>query len=274
MKVTQRLLVLLLSLLMVFMLTGCGAQDNSAENQEPAPVEQEVTYEPSTLHVYSGAGLRQAMDKIGVAFEEKYNCKVEYTYGGSAQNSSQIILLKKGDIFVPGAEEEVEPLRKEKLVAREQRVIYHVPIIAVPIDNPAGITGLDDFAKSGVKVGLGDPSANPIGKIADKIFEKKGMLADVEKNVEVRTPTVNELIAYLGLGQIDASIVWEENTVNAEDKIQTIEIPENENQIKTIPVVELTCAENKEMAAKFIEFCATGEGRDIFKELGYKLYEE
>ncbi|NLM88108.1 MAG: molybdate ABC transporter substrate-binding protein [Syntrophomonadaceae bacterium] len=274
MKVTQRLLVLLLSLLMVFMLAGCGSGDNTSENTEPAPVEEEVTYESSTLHVYSGAGLRQAMDPIGAAFEEKYNCKVEYTYGGSAQIANQAILTKTGDLFVPGAEEEVEPLRQEQLVAREQRVIYHVPIIAVPIDNPAGIAGLEDFAKPGVKLGLGDPSANPIGKIANKIFEKKGILADVDKNIEVRTPTVNELITYLELGQIQASIVWEENTVNATDKIKTIAIPENENQIKTIPIVELTCAENKEMAAKFIEFCATGEGKEIFKELGYKPYDE
>ena len=272
MKVKQRLLVLLLSLLMVFMLTGCGSGDNTSENTEPAP--QEISYEPSVLHVYAGAGLRQAMDPIGAAFEEKYNCKVEYTYGGSAQNCSQIILLKKGDIFVPGAEEEVEPLREEGLAAKEQRVIYHIPVIAVPIDNPAGITGLKDFAKPGVKVGLGDPTANPIGKIADKIFEKNGIMTDVEKNVEVRTPTVNELIAYLGLGQIEASIVWEENTVNATDKIKTIAIPENENLIKTIPIVELTCSENKEMAGKFIEFCATGEGKEIFKELGYKPYDE
>ncbi|MDD4754027.1 MAG: molybdate ABC transporter substrate-binding protein [Desulfitobacteriaceae bacterium] len=259
-------LVLILSLLLL-MAAGCGSSSTHSSNDQ-----KQVSYEPSTLHVYAGAGLRQPLDEIGTAFQEKYNCTVEYTYGGSAQNCNQILLLKKGDVFVPGAEEELEPLRKAEMISREKRVIYHIPVIAVSVNSPIKISSVADLAKPGVKVGLGDPSANPIGKVAEKILEKNNIAKDVEKNVTVRTPTVNELIAYLGLEQIHASIVWEENTVNAKDKINVIHIPDEQNLIKTIPLAELTCSVKPEMSKQFCDFCA-GEGMEIFKKHGYKPYE-
>ncbi len=260
------ILIFILSLL-IFMATGCGSSATISSNEQ-----EKASYEPSSLHVYAGAGLRQPLDEIGAVFQKKYNCTVEYTYGGAAQNCNQILLLKKGDVFVPGAEEELEPLRKETMISNEKQILYHIPVIVVSASCPVEINSISDLTKSGIKIGLGDPSANPIGKLADKILEKNNITEDMAKNVIVRTPTVNELIAYLGLGQIHASIVWEENTVNAKEKIKVIQIPKDQNLIKTIPFAELKCTENAEMAGQFCEFCA-GEGLEIFKKHGYKPYE-
>lgn len=267
MKYNNRFSLILILSLLIFLVAGCGQTAT-----QPTEVQKEVSLEASTLHVYAGAGLRQPLDEIGTAFKEKYNCTVEYTYGGSAQNCNQILLVKKGDVFVPGAEEELEPLRKAALISIEKPIIYHIPVIAVSVDSPVEISSVADLAKPGVKVGLGDTGSNPIGKVAEQILKKNSIAEDVEKNVVVRTPTVNELIAYLGLGQIHASIVWEENVASAKDKIKVIQIPENQNLIKTVPVAELKCSENPKMSQQFSEFCAA-EGLEIFKKYGYKPYE-
>ena len=55
------------------------------------------------LLVYSGAGMRKPMDKIGIAFEKKYGVAVTYNYAGSNTLLSQIELTKKGDVYMPGA---------------------------------------------------------------------------------------------------------------------------------------------------------------------------
>ena len=47
------------------------------------------------LLVYSGAGLRKPMDKIGAAFEKKYGVSVKYNYASSNTLLSQIGLTKK-----------------------------------------------------------------------------------------------------------------------------------------------------------------------------------
>ena len=39
--------------------------------------------EVQSIMVYSGAGMRKPMDKIGVAFQQKYGTEVKYNYAGS-----------------------------------------------------------------------------------------------------------------------------------------------------------------------------------------------
>ncbi|MDD4588794.1 MAG: molybdate ABC transporter substrate-binding protein [Heliobacteriaceae bacterium] len=259
---------IVLGLIIVFLLslgiTGCRQ-----EKPVTTPENQAGNNQAATLLVYAGAGIRQPLDEIGKAFEDKYQVQVQYTYAGSAQNCTQISMLKKGDLFVPGSAEDLDPLKAEKMITKEQPLVQHIPVIAVPKDNPAGVKSLEDLTKPGAKVALGDPAANPIGKLADKMLTEQNLLAAVNKNVVVRTPTVNELVVYLSTGQADAAIVWEENVVNAGDKIATFAIPPGQNKIKTIPVAVLSCTETPELADKYVAFCLN-EGMNIFTKHGYK----
>jgi molybdate transport system substrate-binding protein len=249
-------------LVVVFIMSSIVGCSNSSASSEEADF----------LLVYSGAGLRKPMDELGKVFTEKYGVEIQYSYAGSAQNLSQMELSGEGDVYVPGALYYYESAKEKDLVIFEKDVAYHIPVIAVPTGNPANINTLEDFAKPEVKVILGDPKATAIGKISKKMLEKIELFDVVNEKTIALTATVNELVVYLTMKQCDVAIIWEDNILGV-DEIEAIEIPEEFNMIKTIPICALKSSTNKEMSKKFIEFVISNEGKEIFEKHGFKTIE-
>ena len=222
------------------------------------------------LLVYCGAGMQEPMDEIAVAFDEKYGTDVTYKYAGSNTLLSQIELTETGDIYMPGATYYFDAAKEKGYVDEEKMVAYHIPIIVTPKGNPAGITCLNDLGKDGVTISLGDPGACAIGKLSNKILEKNNLLELVIPNVAVRTATVNEVGMDVSLVQVDAGIIWED--LYDPEYMEKIEIPNEQNIIKIVPVGMLSFSTNKDHAQEFIEFVTSEEGKEIFRRHGFTTY--
>lgn len=261
-------LVLLVSLLFM---TGCGKESPPASDLPPDNSTQDSLTETETksIMVYSGAGLRKPVEELGEMFKEKTGVEVQFTYGNCTQLINQILLLDKGDVFLAGDAADVKALREHDKIEAEKPLVYHVPILAVPQGNPADIKSLDDLTKSGIKIVLGDPETNPLGKLAENILTKKGIYEQVKPNVVARAATVNEMFVYLEMKQVDASIIWEDNLVGNE-KIEMVETSDLEKYIKQVPVATLKCSENPETAVQFMDFVSSSEGIDIWEKWGFK----
>jgi len=228
------------------------------------------TQTQESLLVYSGAGLKSAMEDIGKAFTDKYGIGVQYTYGGSGMLISQMNLTRKGDVFIPGSTVEYATAQKQGLVSDCRMVAYHVPVIAVLKGNPKGITSIQDFAKPGLKVALGDVNATAIGKAGAKMFAKYNITDAVGRNVITRTPTINELTVIMNTGQADASLLTLDQ-INPE-KVDAITIPVSDNVVLIVPIGVTTFTKNSERAQKFADFVASDEGKAIFARHGFPGY--
>ena len=254
---------------------GCiDSTSDSVANQDVAVsdsgiLDEQASAEP--LLVYCGAGMRKPMDEIGVMFEEEYGVPVKYNYAGSNTLLTQIELTGEGDVYMPGATYYFEVAAEKGFVENSSKVVYHVPVIITPLDNPANIENLDDLANDDVSVVLGDSQAAAIGVLCDKMLTDKGIYDQVEANVVAKGATVNELVTYIALGQADASIVWED-LVRNNDQVNIIEISEDDNIIKIVPIATLTTSEQPELASEFVDFVISDEGRDVFEEYGFTLY--
>ena len=227
-----------------------------------------------TLSVCAGAGLMKPMNELIQEFENKSGIKVEVHYGGSAEIFG--ILETTGcDVFIPGAYYYTEEGIKGGYIVPStvKNITYHIPVIVVPKGNPKNITSLNDLAKKGVRVVLGDPKGPAIGKVTKKILENAHLWANVSKNVVTFAPTVNQLLIYLATGQADAAIIWEDLTTwsQAKGKIQVIQIPSEQNIIKTIPTAVATHAKedgNYQIAVEFNNFVYNH--KEIWKKWGFK----
>jgi molybdate transport system substrate-binding protein len=161
----------------------------------------------TTLLVYSGAGLKKAMNEIGETFTEKYGIGVEYNYAGSGTLISQMELSRKGDAFIPGGTPDYRIAQDKGLVGEPGYVAYHVPVIVVQKGNPQNITSVDDFARPGLKIALGGVNTTAIGKAGDKLFQAHGIRDAVEANVVLRAPTINEVMVAMNMGTADAALL-------------------------------------------------------------------
>ncbi len=272
MKFFKRLFFLMLVFVMMLYVSACGrqndaAEDNNAKEQEVVSTDAATGNEDVTLLVYCGAGLKKPMTEIAEMFEEENGTKIEYIFAGSTQLLGQIELTGKGDVFIVGSKKAYESAKEKGLAGDEKEVAYHNPIIGVQKGNPLNIESLEDLAEPGVKVVLGDETANAIGETSQRIIEKTG-LTGINNNVVSKTATVNELIVYLTSKDADAAIITEDSAFKNED-IDLVPIPEDVNIVQIIPVGALTASENVHDANEFVNFVSSEKGKEIFNKYGF-----
>lgn len=245
-------------------LVGCG-------NEKKAASKPETKQESKALFVYCGAALKKPMDEIGKMFQQKYGVEIKYTYGACQQILSQVQVSKKGDVYIPSSLSYYKIVKEKKLGDYKKDVAYHRPAIVVPKENPKNIKNIEDLAKPGVKVILGD-KATAIGKLSKKILDKNKIYDKVMKNVVVTTGTANEIVVDLQMKKGEASILWEENAFNAKD-ITSIEIPKDKSAMSIITACALNSSTDMELSKKFVNYVVSDEGKSVFKKYGLKTIE-
>lgn len=267
-------ITIMLSVLLLLALAAAGCSTNQQDEQTQTDNSGEATEtettdeEPIELLVYSGAGLKNAMEDIKTAYEAEHNVTIEYVYAGSTQLISQIELSGKGDVFIVGSQSAYDQAKEDGYASETYyQVAHHTPCIAVQKGNPKGIQSLEDLTAAGITVILGDPEANAIGETAKKIIEKNSLSA-INDNVVSMAATVNEIVTQISSGQADAGIVTMDNVHDNAD-IEIIEIPDDQNIDQVIPVCTLTMSENAEAAQSFVDFIASAEGKQIFEDNGF-----
>lgn len=263
-------LVFMLLMAGTILFAGCTSTQPGSTPVSTGSITNTPASSQESLLVYSGAGLKSAMENLGNAFTDKYGIGVQYNYGGSGTLISQMNLTQKGDVFIPGSTTEYATAKSQGLVGEYQMIAYHVPVIAVQKGNPKGITTIKDFANPGLKIALGDANATAIGKAGAKMFRKFNITEAVEKNVVTRTPTINELTIIMNTGQADVSLLTLDQ-IN-KDKMDAITIPTSDNVILIVPVGVTTFTKNSENAQKFADFVASAEGKAIFVKHGFPAY--
>ncbi len=242
-----------------------------------APISSATALEDRVdLVVYSGAGLMHPMDELIELFEKAHpEVDVQVNYAGSGEHFGMIAVQKTGDVFVPGSDKFMEDALEREFVDPEsiRELCYHVPVILTPANNPGNVQTLDDLSRPGMRLGIGDPQATAIGKIARKIFKRDGLTAEVDPNIVVRPITVNQLLIYTATAQVDAVLAWEDQALWAEGKgkVEIIDIPPSRNIIKTIPAGVVRFSAQPEWAARFVSWISSEEGRRVWKKWGFPV---
>ena len=205
--------------------------------------------------------------EISEAFEKQTGCKMNVTFANAAQIQTQIETTQEGDFFIAGSAEELKPV--EQYVQESTKLVKHIPVLAVPADNPKNIAGLADLANVDMLL-VGDPESTPIGKIAKKALTDAGIWEGLQQKGAINTTTTAPQIATaLSKGEGDAGIVWKEN-VKA-DGAKILETGDLDSYVKVIPAALLTSVGDAAAAKAFQDYLQTSEAQDIWKKYGYEL---
>ncbi|AEH07307.1 molybdate ABC transporter substrate-binding protein [Methanothermococcus okinawensis] len=273
----NKILVFISSIVIITtgLLCGCLNENNQSTIHSDSTIHNDKSFEGKTIVVLCGAGLMKPMNELIQNFENKTGAHVKVHYGGSAEIFG-VLATTGGDIFIPGAYKYTEDAMNKGFILNNtvKNITYHIPVIAVSKGNPKNIKDLDDLAKPGIRVVVGDPNACAIGKVSKKILEKNHLWKNVSKNIIVKTPTVNQLLIYLATNQADASIIWEDMVVWSEGKgkIEVVKIPKNKNMIKTIPTAITVYAKkdnNLAVAKAFNDYISSDKAKEIWKKWNF-----
>lgn len=228
------------------------------------------------LLFHAGLGQRSALNDIKDVFEKRYpDIKVNFSYKGSGYFIADITRSKQGDLFMPGEEfyllQAVERGFLTDYDPKTDIPAYFVTTIITPKGNPKNIRTIADFAKPGVRVGLGNPKSCAIGIWHQKTFKKAGIWDKVKANATLSAKCIPELGNATQHKAIDATIVWTTTAVLYLRDVDIIPIEHQYRGIIRLPLGVLKFARYREEAQKLMDFILSDEGRAIFHTHAYAV---
>ena len=225
---------------------------------------------------HAGLGQRSSLNDIKKVFEKRNpDIKVNFSYKGSGYFIADITRSKQGDLFMPGEEfylmQAVERGFLTDYDPKTDIPAYFVTVIVTPRGNPKNIKTIEDFARPGVRVGLGNPKSCAIGIWHQKTFKKAGIWDKVKENATMSAKCIPELGNACQHRAIDATIIWTPTAVLYLRDIEIIPIEHKYRGIIRLPVGILKFARYREEAQKLMDFILSEEGRAIFHTHAYAV---
>ena len=227
------------------------------------------------LMVFCGAAFNRPMEEIIQAFTAKTEVEVNVTYGGVSTLLSQIMLTKRGDVFVVPSSYVTEQAKSKKLLAPVsiESFAYVVPAINVQKGNPKGITSLKDLSRPSLRVAIANPEIVFTGMLAAELVDKS-LTPDerrlFRKNLVTYPEDFNKLATVLVLGNVDAVIGLHNLGQWYPDKVDTIKLRVDEIQrIGAGQVSVLSHSKVIPLAEKFKNFMTSTGSNEIFAKYHY-----
>jgi molybdate transport system substrate-binding protein len=259
--------------------TAAGAPVQAQATQAPAAAQPTVADASRTLIVFAAASLTEAFDDLAQQFEAANpGVKVVANYAGSQQLSAQLTQGAPADVFASANAKEMQTaIKGSAVVSGTQKTFARNRLTVIfPKDNPAKISALADLAKPGLKIDVADKSV-PVGQYTLDMLAKMSkdpayganFQADVLKNVVSNETDVKAVVSKVGLGEADAGVVYTTDAGSARDKLGSLAVPDQFNQIATYPIAPVAKAPQPDLAQKFVDFVLSPAGQATLARYGF-----
>lgn len=206
---------------------------------------------------YCGAVNRRAVDEVIKAFEEREGVTVNTLYNGCGILTGQMRTINQQDgAGFPDVYMACDRYYLENVSGWFQEdvdISDAAIVIAVPKGNPKGIQSIEDLAKEGVRISVGQPEQCTIGALTRIMLEKMGVYDQVMHNVVVQTASSSMLIPSVATKSVDATIAYITDTQAESDKVDYVRIDSPD--------------------AKAVQPFSIARGSD-FKYLGRRLFDD
>ena len=250
---------------------GCGGDDEEdgaahASSAPTAPAPSTAAGVSGAVTVFAATSLTDAFTEIGRAFEEANpGASVEFNFAASSALATQVTEGAPADVFASADEANMKKVTDAGAAQGSAQVFARNRLaIAVPSDNPGGVTGLADFAKADLTIALCAEEV-PCGRFGRQVLQKAGVTPSLDTN----EPDVRSLLTKVEEGEVDAGLVYRTDVQAAEDRVRGIEIPEEQNVVATYPIAALAESDAPEAAGAFVEFVRAGDGQAVLEEHGF-----
>ncbi|MGD2059757.1 MAG: molybdate ABC transporter substrate-binding protein [Acidimicrobiia bacterium] len=236
---------------LVVALTGCGGRGGAA---------------PETILVSAAASLTDAFREVEGAFEQaNRDVDVILNLGGSSALREQILEGAPADVYASADIANMDRITEaEEAAAAPEVFATNLLQIAVPRGNPAGITGLEDFANESLLIGLCAEEV-PCGEFARIALARAGVTASIDTS----EPDVRALLTKIEVGELDAAITYVTDVASSAGSVQGIDIPGEVNVVAEYPITSLTNAPNPGGASLFVDFVLSDRGQAILRDYGF-----
>ncbi|GAA3912361.1 molybdate ABC transporter substrate-binding protein [Microbacterium invictum] len=247
----------------VVLTAGCASTPAAPAATDPAPpAAEELTGE---VTVFAAASLTASFDDLAAAFTAEHPAvQIVPSYDGSSTLATQIIEGAPVDVFASADEANMQKVVDAGLAADPQLFATNTLTIVVPAGNPAGITGIEDFADESLTIVLCAPEV-PCGAASEKVFAAAGVTASVDSFEQ----NVTAVLTKVATGEADAGLVYVTDAAIGAGDVDTVKTTGADAVVNRYPLVVLDSAPNADAAAAFAEFVVGEAGQTVLAEYGF-----
>lgn len=218
-----------------------------------------------TLTVFAAASLTETFDALAEEFEARHpGVEVVLNYGGSSALAQQILTGAPADVLAAASEATMQAVVEGGLAADPVVFATNALQLAVPVGNPAGVTGLDDLARPELAIALCDV-AMPCGAAADALLAEAGIVPAPDTLEE----DVKAVLTKVRLGEADAGLVYATDVRAAGDDVQGIDIAGATQVANRYPVAVIDGSPHHDLARDWIALLTGPDGQAVLAEAGF-----
>jgi molybdate transport system substrate-binding protein len=249
-------------------LTGCAASEAAPSARGSTAAEGVSSSRALTgeITVLAAASLTGAFETLGGQFQEAHpGTTVTFSFGASSALATQIDQGAPADIFASASAKTMDAVVAAGHATTSKPFAQNVMQIAVPPDNPAGITALADLAEPWVKVALCQVQV-PCGSTAAQVFANAGLtVTPVTEEADVKAT-----LAKVRLGEVDAGVVYATDVLAAGDTVTGIAIPDDVNAATSYPIATLSASRNAVLAQALVDYVVSADGAAVLAAAGFR----
>jgi len=168
------------------------------------------------ITVYAAASLTDVFPQI--------DSSQRYSFGGSNTLAAQIQQGAPADVFASANMTLPNQLYAKGLCSKPVVLTRNTLVIVVPKANPAGIKGVYDLSKPGIKLDVAGPGV-PVGGYTLQILKNMNLSPSVTKNVVSQETDVREVLSKVALGEADAGFVYSTDAKTVPGRVTVIKVP-------------------------------------------------
>lgn len=249
--------------------TRTGTSTSATNTTNPAPRPPPRGDRP--LVVYCAAGLKAPVETVAREYEARYGTTVQLQFGGSGTLLSNLRVARTGDLFIAADDSFVEIARSNHLVAEVIPLARQTPVLAVRRDRPQKPQSLSDLTAGRFQIGMANPEAAAVGKVARAALQKAGRWDALQPAIKVFKPTVNDVAADVKLGTVDGGIIWDSTTAQYPE-LEAVRLPEFEGATSSVSIAVLSFCDQPAAALRFARYLGGRDaGLPAFAQTGFAV---
>lgn len=226
------------------------------------------------LLFYCGITMVKPIKEIAKIIEQKYDCEIKISQGGSKDLYDSLKYAKVGDLYLPGSDSYRIQNMKDGFLLEGAYIGYNQAALFVQKNNPKKIKDLEDLVNPKLGVTLCDPNSGSIGKMTKKILEKykgKNFFFDAYDNVTMIGTDSRNLNKALIDKHADVTINWRATAFWPENSpyVDIVPIDEKLAPKKRLVINLLSFSKYPDIAQAFMRYAKSIQGQEIMKKYGF-----
>lgn len=229
--------------------TGCGGTGGSG----------------TTLTVLAASSLTGTFTDLAAEFEGEHpGVHVKLVFDSSATLAQRAIDGAPGDVLATADERTMAAARDADGVRGDPQVFAsNVLALAVPRDNPARITAVDDLDQPGVDY-LTCVRTAPCGAAAADLLRR----VHVSREPASEEVDVKSVLAKVAAGEADAGLVYRTDVTASGGEVRAIAVPGAEEDPNTYWIAPTADADD-DLADEWVRFVLGSAGRAVLRAAGF-----